>query len=489
MLKLPDPSWDEVIFPPHIQPLPLDESFQPVDLGLFDQLQASHGRFIFVAPQWSRLNPEIIGLVQTALASRPDVGIFYGDDAVVDEAGSVLRVCCKPSFNKALLLAKDYIAFPLIIRTSVFETVRLATRRDGAAWFEFILAAAELGTAIERIPETLIATASPRAEAGMDERRAIIEKLAMGSPFTVAAGRAPNTLQIRRRFEPYPDVTIVVPTDQRRLPTDDPNRQRAGRPHIINFLDSLKASSWPMSKIHVLIGDNHEDDAIYRGRKDPFHLERVVVPQAPGPFNLAKKINVLWRQARTELLVLMNDDIVVVAPDWLQAVMTFAMDSDVGYVGARLLYPDGRIQHAGMFGSIFGVCAHPWYLQDGSDPTYEDWALTQRDVSVATGAMFATRKSVMEAVQGFDERFSLDFNDVDCCLRMRLLGYRVIYAPDAEMIHYEKATRQDVVAPGQQVEMYLRRWRDFLEDDPMFSPQLRSDTSDVAPHPLATRWL
>jgi hypothetical protein len=78
--------------------------------------------------------------------------------------------------------------------------------------------------------------------------------------------------------------------------------------------------------------------------------------------------------------------------------------------------------------------------------------------------MFATRKSVMEAVQGFDERFALDFNDVDCCLRMRLLGYRVIYAPDAEMIHYEKATRQDVVAPGQQVEMYLRRWRDFLED-------------------------
>jgi GT2 family glycosyltransferase len=174
---------------------------------------------------------------------------------------------------------------------------------------------------------------------------------------------------------------------------------------------------------------------------------------------------------------------------WIEALLTFALDRGVGGVGGRLLFPTGKIQHAGMIGGIFDVFAHPWYNRDAAEPTYGDWALTQRDGSAVTGALFATRKAVLEAVNGFDEGFALDFNDVDLCLKMRQLGYRIVYTPFAEMAHHESASRQTSFAPGSQIARFLRRWHDVLAEDPAYSPQLRTDIDVVAPRADATRWI
>lgn len=484
------PTWSAA-WPPDIVPVPLGRHHSPIGPVPLTGFRGSRVHFFFIAPAMSALRPDAIAIARPFLAERPDVGIFYADDAVVAEDGALSEVHCKPSFNLALLLADDYIAFPLLIRADVFEKVALRSDPEtgDATWYRFCLDALTAGVGIDRIPETLLASPAPRPKAQSRSRALVTSRwfAETGQPFALRSGRVEGSSGLQRVFTDYPSVTLVIPTRQS-APVDA--NGTVGKPFIINFLDSLTRSTYPLDRVTVLVGDDREDDAIYRGRDDRFKLERVVTRLEPGErFNYAAKMNRLWRAAETDLMILMNDDIGVGSSDWIESLLTFAMDPEVGGVGARLLFPDGRVQHAGMFGGIFNVCAHPWYLQEAEASTYDGWAETHRDCSAVTGAVFATRRGPMEAVNGFDERFSLDFNDVDLCFKMRMLGYRIVYTPFAEMTHFEKASRETQVAPGDQVARYLRKWSDVLTNDPMFSPQLRTNTDRVEPREAASAWV
>ncbi|WP_342106892.1 glycosyltransferase family 2 protein [Methylobacterium sp. SI9] len=493
----PSASWGTLAWPDAILPLPLDPQFRPVDERRLDQIAAGQlpsCRAVFVAPAAAELRPDLVAQVTRALAARPDIGIFYGDDAVVDGAGQIRSVHCKPAFNPALLMADDYIGFPLLVRATAFAGLRpdFRQRYPSAAWFRFLLGAISAGIGIDRIPETLIAASLERPKATRTARAHALDRWfeTTGMPLRTGPGLTADTLEIRRTLDPRPPVTLVVPTNQSR-PKDDQGRPVEGaKPHVINLLDSLGRSTYPADRIRVLIGDDVADDTIYQGRSDRFTVTRLPTMRAPGEkFNYAAKMNTLWRAAETDLVILMNDDLVVRRPGWIEALLTFALDRGVGGVGGRLLFPNGKIQHAGMTGGIFDVFAHPWYNRDAAEPTYGDWALTQRDCSAVTGALFATRKAVLDAVNGFDEEFALDFNDVDLCLKLRQLGYRIVYTPFAEMAHHESASRQTSFAPGSQTARFLRRWHDVLAEDPAYSPQLRTDTDVVAPRADATRWI
>ena len=463
----------------HLVAVALDEVLRPADLALPEDREADEHTWLFVAPGGARISREVFShLSKPALATRPDVGIFYADHAGIRGTRPV-RLHCKPGFNPSLLLAQDYIGFPLIIRASIFKKLHgLRPEFGRAAWYDLCLRAHEAGIAFERIPVTLAGIPEEQAVAGTDERRAVLERQLREQtlPFEVMPGRTAGSLRLARRFEIYPHVSLVIPTRQ--------SRAEGGSPYIVDLLDSIARSTWPAEKINVVIGDDVEDDAVYRPGRWPFVVRRIITRPTPEqPFNYARKMNRLWRAVESDLLVLMNDDMVVRSPDWLEALFTFALEEDVGGVGARLLFPDNRIQHAGMIGGLFGGCAHPWFGKKADESTYGDWADVHRDWSVVTGAVFATRKSVLEAANGFDERFSLEFNDVDLCLRLKTLGYRIVYTPHAELIHYEKSSRGDRLPPGEEVALFLKRWRDFIGDDPAYNPQLTTRSFEVQPKP------
>ncbi len=183
----------------------------------------------------------------------------------------------------------------------------------------------------------------------------------------------------------------------------------------------------------------------------------------------------------------MNDDLVPGDPGWLRALQTFALDRGVGGVGARLLFPDGSLQHAGF--SPYGVGgAHAWLWRRRRTGTFHDWALVHREWSMVTGALFATRRSVMEEVGGFDEAFAVEFNDTDLCLRMRAQGYRIVCTPFAEMVHAEKQSRGDALPAGDTLARFRRRWAGWLADDPSFHPLLRRDRLDLRPDVDQRQW-
>jgi Glycosyltransferase like family 2 len=483
------PSWSSVLGDNSFVPIAVSANGRALvqDLGIVPN---ERDKWVVVAPPHIRLHPGIREIVLRHSQPRPDVDLFYGDEVAAGNGRYGHDIILKPALDLALLLADDYVGTPLVVRGSAMHRLGgLRPAANTAASSDLVLRAISAGLGIGRITEVLAVHPGARPRPDPDDRRAVIDGWVAGSrdSFEVSNGLVPGTLQLKRRFVRFPDVTLVIPT--RQSINSVIGDSTLNQPFIISCLNSLQCTNWPMDKLHVLVGDAIEDDRIYHKQRWPFCFRRIIVGSACNrKFNYAAKMNTLWRAADTQYLVLMNDDIVVNSPDWLQALLTFAMQEDVGGVGARLLYPNGTLQHAGVPGGLFGVCAHAWLGQSARAPTYQNWALVQREWSMVTGALFATRKSILELVNGFDERFRLEYNDLDLCLRLRMLGYRIVYTPFAELTHYEKASRGDHMPPGSELALFWKRWNEFLKEDPAYHPRLVRNTFQVAPLEQLGEW-
>lgn len=472
---------------PRFHHVPLDRELKP-DLSCIPDLKpGDRDAWLVFAPGGSELNPRLERIVADLAWRRPDADLVYGDETV--RRGAEPEVVLKPALNPALLLAADYVGLPLVVRASAYVQLGgVSDEAGGAACYDLCLRALEEGLGLQRATEVLARHPGPRPTPPLEERRAALERMLArrGGMAEARPGRRPGTFEVRRLFREHPSVTLVVPT--RRSAPEKPGGG-AAEPFLHSFLRSLPASTWPMERIEVLVGDDLPGEAAYERESRPFRLRRVVTERPAGePFHYAAKMNRLWRLAETELVVLMNDDLEVRSPDWLEALLTFALDEDVGAVGARLLFPDGTIQHAGIACGPFGTCAHAWFRAPAGAPTYMDWGEVHRDWSAVTGAVLATRRAVLERLNGFDERFGLEFNDVDLCLRLRALGYRVVYTPHAELIHHERASRGSRPPPGDQMNLFVKRWGKVVEDDPMFHPGLARDRFELAPRADLAAW-
>jgi len=183
---------------------------------------------------------------------------------------------------------------------------------------------------------------------------------------------------------------------------------------------------------------------------------------------------------------LLNNDTEVITPDWLDEMAGRLSQPDVGVVGARLLYGDGRLQHAGDVLGAGGCASHLHGPIAGEDPGYMNRAVLPQDLSAVTAACLMVRKSLYEAVGGFDaENLPVAFNDVDFCLRVRRAGYRVVYTPYAELFHYESVSRGADNNPEKQARAlrearYMRRtWPEVIASDPFYNPNLNQGRPDL----------
>ena len=453
-----------------------------LDQPLPEDLPVDREHWIVLAPRGAVLSPMFERDWREATEQRPDVGIFYGDDFAAGEDRGRDQLRLKPAFDLTLLVAQDYIGAPLIVRASAFAELGLRAEMGGAMLDDLLFRAHRAGISIERIARVLLAHRGGRPQIEPAVRQRMLAAQSQLASYDFKPGRAPGSLiQFRKFADALPDVSLIVPT--RRSPLPDGRTS-----YVERLLEAIAQADWPMDRLTVIVGDDIAGEPAWAKRAWPFVLRWIETPRGEHePFNYAAKMNLLWRAAGTEQMVLMNDDLLPVDPGWLKALVGLAIDESVGGVGARLLYDDGRLQHAGI-GPLFGGVAHIWAERRRDAGTYCDWALVQREWSMVTGALFATRRSLMEAVDGFDEQFTLEFNDVDLCLRLRALGYRIICTPAAEMIHAEKASRGETLAAGDQYALFHRRWSSWLNADPSWHPGLRRDSFELMPVDDPSAW-
>jgi GT2 family glycosyltransferase len=191
-------------------------------------------------------------------------------------------------------------------------------------------------------------------------------------------------------------------------------------------------------------------------------------------FNFAEAINLGRANATGEYLLILNDDTTVAEADPITRMLEIGQIDEVGIVGAKLTYPDGRLQHVGMVMLPSGP-THCWIAKAGKEPGYFGSTLTPRNYSAITAAAMLTRTSIFDALGGFDTAFARDFNDVDYCFRARMAGYRVAWTPYAHFTHYEGASIVRKKADPAESALFHERWDADYRVDPYYSPALNQN--------------
>ena len=447
-----------------------------------------------------RLHTDALALIRDALHRRPRVKLMYTDEDFLDGAGERHSPYFKPEWDATLLLSQDYPARSLVLERKWCCSCAEAEPVGGAWLYAASLMASEsLGPedilhlpAITRhhvhAPGPIFAPL--HADAQTLEASMQLALSCWGERWHADAEiRSAPLAGLARVKWPVPEgasVDIVIPT-----------RDRVELLQVC--VDSLLAlTRTPGYTVTVLDNGSVEPETLaYFARisADP----RVKVVRHDVPFNYSAINNHAVAQGEAEFVVLLNNDTEIVDGAWLGELVAQAARPGVGAVGARLLFPDGTLQHAGVIlgvGAVAdGVAAHAHMHLSTSDAGYFGRAQLPQAMSAVTAACLCISRTAFEAVGGLDESLAVAFNDVDFCLRLRQAGYINLWTPHATLIHHESASRGYEDTPEKQarfqgeVRTMLSRWHTQFAEDPAYSPNLALEPRDftVDPHRFARR--
>lgn len=436
-------------------------------------LPACTGAYTGFLDQDDTLEAGAVAELALAIAEH-DPDLLYTDEDWMDESGQVSLPNFKPAWSPALLLSCMYMGHFLVVRTDRLRQVGgFRSEHDGAQDYDLVLRLTDAPARVVHIPRVLYhwrqherSTARhPEAKpyshgAGAAALAEAVSRRRLAAQ--VEDGRMPNHYRLKPSGARM-DATVIVPTKNPTL--------------LRRLFEALRAHRNETACRLLVVLHRHRTpaDAGIRAVAEEFGAQ---VREYSGPFNFSRMNNLGAAGLTSPLLVFLNDDICVRDDHWLDALCgPFACPS-VGVAGARLLYPDGAIQHSGIVLGLADGTGHAGRFQFGSP--FWPWLDFTRNVSAVTGACLAVRRELFEDLGGFDERFSNNYNDVDLCLRTLERGLEVVLSGDACLIHDEARTRANGTNSRERVALW-RRWAHVLgEADPYYSPNLASHTESIA---------
>lgn len=453
------------------------EKNQGITLNTNAGIDAATGDFICFLDHDDMLAPDALYEYAKALNDNPQIDMLYSDEDLVTAEGAPVWPALKPDFSPDLLRNNNYITHFLAIRATLLRQLpQQGSEYDGAQDHNLTLMATEHTDCIHHVPRVLYhwrqapgstadnPTAKPYAhEAGKRAVQGHLDRL--GIPAEVCDGPRPSIYRVKYHVQGNPLVSIIIPTcDQ--------------QPMLKCCLDSILQKSTYGNFEVVLVENNSTDPATFAYYEEICKADSRVrlCPWEGEGFNFSKLVNHGVAQAKGDYLLLLNNDTEVISPQWIEELLGNCQRDEVGAVGALLLYPDDTVQHAGVIlGNSGASHAHlyePYELVKSYD---------QCNYSAVTGACLMTKRSVFDEVGGFDEDFSVAYNDVDYCLRVRSVGKFVVFTPYVELYHYESVSRgYDRGADAARYERFLKedallmsRWTHYYAyGDPFFNPNL-----------------
>lgn len=409
-------------------------------------------------------------LLEFALAiasgvSEPD--FVYADERCFDPASRAVAPYFKPDWSADLVLSTNYIGRVWAASTSLFARAGLDPQTVAEAEYDSVLRLTETAARIAHIPKVLSARGSAPGEPPEREAQALADALVRrGIDGQVLPGCMPGIHRVKRKGISSGGVSIVMTT-------------AGARGLFRTAIDSLRRlTDYPYFEIIAVDNIPAEDDGARRWLAA--NADRVI--RMDEPFNWSRFNNAGAEAAGGDFLLFLNDDIEIIDPEWLDALLEHAQRSEVAVVGAQLLYPDRTVQHAGMFLSATGG-RHPFRFLRQDAPGAFGRALTGRQVIAVTGACMLVRRDQFTALGGFDEAQGLINNDLDFCLRAHKAGLKTVFTPYARLIHHEKASRAALDESADQ-SRFCESWNLQLADgDPFFNPNLSKAVDDYLPDP------
>ncbi len=483
-------------------------------------LALAHGEFIALLDHDDEMRAHALACVALEIDGHPDADLIYSDEDKVDENGHRYDAYFKPDWNPDLFLVQNYVSHLGVYRTLLVREVGgFRVGYEGSQDWDLAMRVVER-TAPERIrhipkilyhwrsvPGSTAMLIGAKSYATGAAEKVITEHFARTG---IKATISPTKGSYWRVHYPLPDpaprVTLVIPTR---------NRLNVLKPCVDSLRDK---TTYPNFEILIVDNDSDEPETLawleqvqkeqqQRGEGTPptedagkpamsakRHIP-VRVVKCPGEFNYSAVNNFGVSQTDAPVVGLLNNDLEVINGEWLDEMVSHALRPDIGCVGAKLYYPNDRIQHAGVILGIGGVAAHAWQSHPRGAAGQAHRNLLQQDLSAVTAACLVIRREVFLEVGGLDEKLRVAFNDVDFCLSVRKAGYRNFWTPYAELYHHESASRgaEDTLEKRDrfrsEVEYVTAKWGDLLQNDPAYNPNLTLTVNDftlsIPPRPWA----
>ncbi|WP_206911799.1 glycosyl transferase, group 2 family protein [Enterococcus sp. DIV0840] len=419
--------------------------------------------------------------VVKALNENPELDLLYSDEDKIDMEGNRSDPSFKPDWSPDLLLGTNYISHLGVYRRTILEEIGgFRKGYEGSQDYDLVLRFTEKTTSerIKHIPKVLYhwrmlptSTAVDQSskgyafEAGL---RAVQDALVRrGIKGHATHGRANGLYDVYYDIESEELVSIIIPTK---------NGYKDVKRCVSSIIEKTTYKNY-----EIIIADNGSTDEKMKELYDSFEEQlgtrfRVVVIDIP--FNFSKINNIAAKDTNGKYLLFLNNDTEVINADWLKLMVSFAQQERIGCVGAKLLYPNNTIQHAGVILGLGGIAGHGHYGYPHGDLGYFGKLALNVDYLAVTAACLLMKKQDFDAVSGFDEDFTVAFNDVDLCLKVKELGRDNMWLHEAELYHFESQTRgyDDKGKKKKRFEkekaMMEHKWSTLIEDDPFYNPNL-----------------
>jgi O-antigen biosynthesis protein len=464
---------------PRIKLLPVMTG-QSVAEGLNQALHAARGEYAVRLGQHDVVHAHALLHVALAVAEHPGASLIYTDEDTVDALGTRFDPAFKPDWNADLLLSYNYIASMAVYRTKLAMTAGgYRNGFDEAEDYDLLLRLSREiePEAIWHIPKVLYsrwvmerkATSDAPHLSHLSGLRALQEHL-LPAGANAVSDLAASVYRVSHPVPtPPPLVTLIIPTR---------DKVEILKKCIESIQHKTDYPNWEM----LVVDNGSVEPETHEYLREITRDARIRVLAYDKPFNYSAINNFAARMAKGDILALLNNDLEVIAPQWLREMVSHAIRREIGAVGAKLLYPDGAVQHAGVVLGIGGVAGHVHRFLPGDDPGYCYRASVTQNLSAVTGACMLVRKALYWQVGGLNEAsLAVAFNDIDLCLKLRDAGYRNLYTPYALLTHHESLSRgrDDTEEKNQtfrQEYAYMQdTWQGKLRDDPAYNVNLTTE--------------
>ena len=423
------------------------------------------------------LSQDALYEVVKAINENEKVEFIYSDEDKIDQTGERFEPYFKPDYSPETLSCNNYITHFVVVKKELIEKVgKLNSEFDGAQDFDFVLRATNEAKNILHISKILyhwrvhrdstanVADSKPYAyEAGKRVVEAHMKRI--GKNVKVEDGQdVPGIYKIKYEIENSPKVSILIPNK------DNVNLLKT-------CIDSiLKLTTYKNYEI-IIIENNSEKKETLEYYNEISKNEKIrIINSGIKEFNYSKIINFGVKNSEGNLILQLNNDTKVLTPDWLEHMVGYAQNKEIGAVGARLYYEDKTIQHAGIIVGLSGIAGNSLVNLPYGKHAYFGREAATRNVAAVTGACMLCRRKLYEEVGYMDEEnFKVAFNDVDFCLKLLEKGYRNIYNPYSELIHYESKSRGYEYTKSKEerfnkeAENFKLKWKKFIDYDPYYN--------------------
>ena len=449
--------------------------FDPAALREFLEGDAAASEIIVFALAGMTFHPGAIATLVAAFAQREQASLVYADLLLRGDQDHNWLLAF-PAFDYERMLEQGYGAYLFAARRSGVERALAAAATNPFRVFNAIADGPEAAGFVVHVPGALgiLPSLDPTSSASALAQAATEHLNARGIAARVRAstGETFPAAWVSRQIE-RPSVSIIIPT--------------RNRLELLRRCLQTIAPACSRGETEIIVVDNDSSEPGMLDFLAAIDSRSTRVLRVPGPFNFARLNNIAVRSACGEFVCLLNNDIEAINEIWLDEMLSRCAEPDVGAVGALLAWPSGVVQHGGVVLGSSLAASHAFKDRLRDDPGYTDLLRIAHECSAVTAACLLTRRADYEQVDGFDEiNFPINFNDVDYCLKLRVLGKRIVFTPHAQLLHLESASRgqdrgTDRAARFERELRILRaRWLHVLIEDPFYSPLLSLDSVPFA---------